>query len=396
VLIWISFFVAIISLLIIARKNLWLGLTVGALVLGLFNLKLPILIKTIILTLTDPEVLLLATAVGTIPLIGGMLQTSGLLNDLVNNLQVKRKVFLGFSPAFMGLLPLPGGALLSAPMLRKAGDDIGGDAYAAINVWFRHILIMIYPLGSLLACSKMAQLDLYKNLIYIFPIFLIFFLIGYIFLLHRIDGKMPSPHKINYLKLIRPIIIIIAAPIVHILISRSGLKDELSLLIGIGVALTLVILIGKITFKQAISIIKIMKPWKFFLIIIGIFLFLYIFENSDISSEIAKAVFSFQFLVVVLAAFLGFVTGRIQLPVSILLPIFLSKYSTSLLTPPVFALMYSSVFVGYMISPVHPCVSISVEYFKSNFKSFVRKLILPALLCLILLYLASFFFLGVN
>ena len=39
-LIWLSFILSLSLLLIIARKNLWLGMFVGALILGIFNLKI--------------------------------------------------------------------------------------------------------------------------------------------------------------------------------------------------------------------------------------------------------------------------------------------------------------------------------------------------------------------
>ncbi|MCK4695471.1 MAG: DUF401 family protein, partial [Candidatus Cloacimonetes bacterium] len=136
-----------------------------------------------------------------------------------------------------------------------------------------------------------------------------------------------------------------------------------------------------------------MKPWKFFLIIIGIFLFLNIFKDSEVSEEIAKAVFSKTFLIIIIAAFLGFVTGRIQLPVSILLPIYLTKFSANSLTLFCFAIMYSSVFIGYMLSPVHPCVSVSVEFFDTTFKEFLRKAFMPGFLSLVIIYLAAIIFL---
>lgn len=390
---WFSFLLALALLLVIARKSLWLGLFVGAITIGLFNLPVNALFKGIYRTLTDIPILLLAISVGTIPIIGRALQTTGLLGDLVNNLQMKRKVFLIFSPAFMGLLPLPGGALLSAPMLIKAGDDISSESYAAINVWFRHILILIYPLGALLPCAKMAGLNLYSILIYIFPTFILLSVFGYIFLLRKIQGNMPKPHKTDLKKILIPIFIIISAPIVHITLTHLKIMDEISLLIGISTSLILTVLFGKMKLPDFKPIILKMKPWKFFLIIIGIFLFLNIFKDSEVSEEIAKAVFSKTFLIILIAAFLGFVTGRIQLPVSILLPIYLTKFSASSLNPFSFAIMYSSVFIGYMLSPVHPCVSVSIEFFDTTFKEFLRKAFMPGLLSLIIIYLAAIIFL---
>jgi len=390
-LIWLSFILSLALLLIIARKNLWLGMMVGALVLGIFNLKIGMLLAEIANTLTDISILLLALAVGLIPIIGRALQTSGLLGNLVDNLQISRKGFLAFAPAFLGLLPLPGGALLSAPMLMKAGKDIQDETFVAINVWFRHILILIYPLGAILACSKIVNLNLYTILIYLIPTFLLLSILGYIFLLKNISGKMPSPHKIDYKKLFTPIFIILSAPIIHVTLTNLNMKimDEISLVIGIMISLILTTIFGKLKIRDFKPIILKMKPWKFFLIIIGVFLFLNVFKTSNVSDEISKIVFSMNFLIVGIAVFLGFVTGRIQLPVSILVPIFNVKFGTDTMTPLIFALMYSAVFIGYMISPVHPCVSFTLEFFETNYKNFFKKLALPGIISLIIIYLAA-------
>ena len=392
-LIWLSFLVAITLILIIAKRSLWLALVVGALCLGIFNLSLSELRNVAWQTISDIPILLLAIAVGLIPLIGGSLRASHLLTDLVENLQVKRKVFLGFSPALMGLLPIPGGALLSAPMLIQAGDDISNEDYAAINVWFRHILILIYPLGSLLPCSKMANLNIYKIILYVLPAFVILFFLGYFFFLRRIEGDMPKPKDFNLRKLLVPLVIILIAPAVHIVLSNNGVMDEISLLIGISISLLLTFFIGKLNFNDSISIIKKMKPWKYFLIIIGVFLFLHTFEASSVSQEISKIVFSKSFLIIFMGAFLSLVTGRVQLPISILIPIFLATYGAEQLTPLTFAIMYVAVYIGYMISPVHPCVSVSIEFFDSKYKNFAAKLILPSLIGFGLTFLAAQIFL---
>lgn len=388
-LIWLSFFIALALILFLARYSLWLALMVGAFCLGVFNLPLPELLNVTRQTLADRSILLLALAVGLIPLIGGSLQKSGLLTDLVENLQVKRQVFLGFSPALMGLLPIPGGALLSAPMLNKAGNDISREHYAAINVWFRHILILIYPLGALLPCSKMAGLNIYSIILFVLPAFIVLFILGYIFFLHSIKGDMPKPQQFNLGKLLIPLLIIISAPVIHITLSNSGVMDEISLLIGISCSLMLTIIIGKLNFFDLKKIILKMKPWKYFLIIIGVFFFLHVFEASSVSNEISKIVFSKSFLIIFIGAFLSIVTGRVQLPISILIPIFLATYGADQLTPLAFAIMYVAVYIGYMISPVHPCVSVSIEYFGANYKDFAGKLIVPSLIGFGLMFLAS-------
>jgi len=388
-LIWLSFIIALALIMMIARKSLWIALLVGAVALGIFNLSWKELITVMADTISQPDILLLALAVGLIPLIGGSLQITGLLADLVDNLQVKRKVFLALSPALMGLLPIPGGALLSAPMLNKAGDDISREHYAAINVWFRHILILIYPLGGLLPCSKMAGLNLYTVILYLLPAFALLFILGYFFFLSDIKGDMPKPNKLNLKKLLVPLFIVLTAPIIHLILSGNGMMNEIALLIGIVISLLLTIIFGKLKPSGMKKVFLQMKPWKYFLIIIGIFLFLHVFQASPVSEEISKIAFSKSFLIIVVGVLLSLATGRVQIPISILIPIFLAAFGANALTPLAFAIMYVAVYLGYMISPVHPCVVVSLEYFGATYKEFVGKLLLPGFIGLLFCYLAA-------
>jgi integral membrane protein (TIGR00529 family) len=59
-----------------------------------------------------------------------------------------RRVALAAIPLMMGMLPTPGGIMLSAPMVREAGDKIGVDRsrLAAINFFFRHQWEPVWPL----------------------------------------------------------------------------------------------------------------------------------------------------------------------------------------------------------------------------------------------------------
>jgi hypothetical protein len=44
-------------------------------------------------------------------------------------------------PALIGLLPMPGGAIFSAPMVKDIGSryQLSGSQLSYINYWFRHI-----------------------------------------------------------------------------------------------------------------------------------------------------------------------------------------------------------------------------------------------------------------
>ena len=381
-------------MILIARKNLWLGFIIGALILGFINLKPVLVFQQIKSTILDPAILLLGVAVGIIPLIGGVLDKSGLMDGMFNNLRLKRKLFLIFGPAFLGMLPMPGGALLSAPLVLRAGEDISDKQYTAINVWFRHALILIYPLGALLVTSKMAGLNLYRALLYLIPGFVLMIVLGWIFLLKGIKGNLPSQKHLNYKALFTPIGIIIAAPLTHLLLMTlfPDILTEIPLIIGVSISLILAMLFGKMKPLDLIAVIKKMKPLKYFIIIIGMFLFLNIFEASNISAIIATIAISKTFTIVFIAAFLGFVTGRVQMPFAIVLPIFYSRFGADAMSYLIFVIMFFSTYMGYIVSPIHPCVSVSLEFFGSSLKDFYVKLFWPVLISLTTALLFSLVF----
>jgi len=48
------------------------------------------------------------------------------------------------------------------------------------------------------------------------------------------------------------------------------------------------------------------------------------------------------------------------------------------MSAPVFAVTYFAVFLGYILTPIHPCISVSVEYFRTSMGPFLRRMIVPA------------------
>jgi integral membrane protein (TIGR00529 family) len=363
----------------------------GAIILGVFTLPFLEIIHVITSTLGDVSVLLLALAMGVIPMIGGTMKESGQMDDLVNNLRIGKKGLMAFSPAIMGLLPMPGGALLSAPILEKGGTGVADDLKVAINNWFRHLFVMIYPLSSaLIASAKIAGLNVYHAMLYLLPSFLFAVILGYIFLVRRITGKIEYQQSFSIRGLLMPLAIVLVAPVLDFTVKKwDGLPvAELATVIGVISALSLSIALSRRTLNLW-SIARRMKPWNFTLIIIGMFIFLNVFKASNAAALIASIPLPPATLCVVAGFALGLTTGRVLLPSSIILPVYLTFGA---ITPVIFALIYTSIFFGYIISPVHPCVGVSLEYFNASLKDFLRRLIFPTLIIFALAFFISLFF----
>ena len=394
---WLGFFVSITVLLLVSRKNLALSLFAASITLGLFTVSPYNIGIKIWETLTDPSVILLAIAMGIIPLIGGALEISGKMDDLVNNLRIGKKKFLMFSPALIGMLPMPGGALLSAPLVEKGGKGVTPENKAALNVWFRHAFLLIYPLSAFLIVStKIAGLDVYTVLPYLLPFFIFTVILGYFFFLRNAGGGIKYTKKFSLKKLLFPLFVILVAPLIDFLIQSMFELPvrEIGLVIAVAVSFILAFVLGNLNLSSIKHISKKMKPWNFAFIIIGMFVFINIFKASGVPELISGLTLPNIVLCVFISFLLGMVTGRVQVPASIVIPTYLATSGLSFMSPLVFVITFFSIFIGYVISPVHPCVAVSTEYFKIKYQDFLKVAIIPAFIALLLMFVLSLFFIG--
>ena len=378
---WIGFFLTIAALLIISTRNFALAMFVGAFILGIFTMDPNQLAAEFLDAISDISTILLALTVGLIPLIGGTLKHSGQMDDLVDNLRVGKKPFLAVSPALIGMMPMPGGALLSCPLVEKSGKDVPRNVMAGLNVWFRHVLFLIYPLApALIVSTKVAGLGVYQVVPCLVPFLFLSLLLGYVFLLRNVPGRIEYEKQFKLKKLVPPLTVIFLAPILDFSLKGILFPEELATLVGVTVSLILALIVGNVGTRSLLKIVKDAKPWNFAMMIMGIMIFLDVFAASRIPDLILEVNISAEILCVVVAFLLGFGTGRIVTPAGIVIPMFLTKFgSISSIT---FAITYFSMFLGYVMTPVHPCVSLTAEFFKVNTKDFLKVMLPPTLIAL--------------
>ena len=388
--VWLAFVLSIASIFIISRRSFPLALVVGGLILGLLTIT-PIKVYTqIVDTITNVDILLLAIAVSVIPLIGGIMEYSGELDLLLNNLRIGKRGLLILVPALVGMLPMPGGALLSAPMVQKVASEESGELKTAINIWFRHLLILIYPLSAaLIAATKIVGFTVYDVLPYLLVWFVLAFALGYLFFLVKIGDKHTHKPDFSLRGLLIPISILMVAPVIDFAIQRAFILKYKSISTLVGVLMSLILAVRlspkRINYRKIITK---MRPWEFGAIILGMFIFFNIFKVSPIADRIAGIEVSPITLSIWGGFLLGFATGRVQLPASIILPIYLTKSGN--MSGFVFSLIYVSIFFGYVISPVHPCVAITVSYFKTSMMGFIKKCILPVAIIMLIVVILTY------
>ncbi len=377
---WIAFLIVITLILLFSKKELGIILSIGTIIFAI--LTQVSLIESFIVVLTNPSIILLAIAVALIPILGGIMEESGLMLELIQKMKISKKASLIVSPAFFGLLPVPGGALMSAPIIDQIDPSIDVNRKVAINVWYRHALILIYPLSTILIIgSVLAGISLYVIIVAMIIPFIIMILVGYFTLLRSVDIEVVE-HERDVKRVLRNFFPIIIAPIIDFF-GRTFLNfayPEIFLLIGLCVSIWIALVYSNMTLSNVKEIAKKMKIWRFSLLIIAIFWFLDVFIRSGLPEDIGALKIPFLFFIC-LGFGLGFATGRTQLPLSILIPIYLIQYSLTIMSLLDFVLLYSATFLGYLVTPIHPCVSYSVKYLKTEYKGAFKYLALPTFIC---------------
>ena len=383
---WLSFVIIIGIVMALSKYELGIILTIGS--VGFAILAGVDILQSLINVLTDPSILSLIIIMTLIPILGGIMEESGLMIEMIQKMRISRKSSLMMIPALFGLLPAPGGALMSAPIVQQIDPEADPNMKVSINVWYRHMLIIIYPLSSsLILASLLTGINLYILVLVLLPGLIIMWLIGYITLVKNISPFSEQGER-DLKRAFHNLLPILIAPIIDF-IGRTFFNipvPELFLLVGLVFSIWVALKFGDMKFSKIKTISKKMKIWRFPLIIFSMFIFLEVFIMSGADDEIASVGLS-VFLLILIGFFLGFATGRIQLPVSIIIPIYMSQF-TGITVPLLlldFIFIYTSIALGYLITPIHPCVSYSTEYFETSFLKAIKILGKPTIISFTLL-----------
>jgi hypothetical protein len=320
-----------------------------------------------------------------------------------------RRLRLAVLPASIGLLPMPGGAIFSAPLVSRAGEGLPLDNHlkGAINFWFRHVWEFCWPLypGVIAYSQEIAKLNL--TLRDVLPLQAILTpamaLAGFIFLFPKTLGpkadrihEAPAHHRIAAAILPAvPILIVIACfiglgPALHWLyVSLGGRPEATGILLERGpFIIGLVLSIAYVTaasdkgWRAVVrAVVAKPQPLSMGFMAVGIVLFGAVIGSEGVASESGRFFRETGFMlpvVVVLPFVLGLVTGITVAFVSTAFPIIVLIVGGVANPIPYLILAFASGFIGMMMSPAHLCLLVTREYFKADLLKMYRYLAWPA------------------
>ena len=414
---------ALVCFLTNLRIPLGFALLVGAFLVGVsFDMAPGVVASEFGRSAVAPATIELALLVGLILALSHLLSSAGQMRRMVAALGAvvrNTKARLAILPGLIGLLPMPGGALFSAPMVKEASDGSDYEAHhiTAINHWFRHVWEYCWPLypGLLLVPSliKGEPLSVLQYAAIQSPLTVAALIAGFIFVFGRVKPP-PAPAVSNQplsrrgwelLASVSPILVIIASLALLSLAARyapatvrsaaAGLYERVpfkswALLGGLVVAIVYVLLTSDISpGRELKKVLRTKQLWLLVLMVFGIKIFAGLIGAAEAADQVRDWLQQQNVPLLVIAAVLpflvGLITGITVAFVGVAFPLLLGLVSDMPLAHQLSYMVFAYVwgFTGVLVSPVHVCLVATSEYFETNLTKTYRWL-LPASAAVIL------------
>jgi integral membrane protein (TIGR00529 family) len=385
---------AVIAVIILLIKKKWkleyVILLASLLVGAFFNLSLIQIGNNFVLALIDPTTLKLIGIIVLVYILSGVLRKVESLRDLVDSLQglVKDyRLILAFIPALLGLIPMPAGAMFSAPMVKEVGGRVGltPEEETFINYWFRHIWEFVWPLfPGIILFAGLLKVEIQEVILVQFPLTIATIIVGFVWEYKNLRKDTTLINRKDILFNLKKLFFGIW-PILLIIILVLGTKTDLLFSLAIVILSLIFLNIKKLSLKMLKEIIRNDINLSVVILIASIMIFKRILQVSGgieiIPEAFAKlgihpfiVLFTIPFFI---AAMTGVGTAALGIGLPVLLPIIIVQGETNLYYA---MLAFTGSFSGVMISPMHLCLVVTKNYFKADMGKIYKMLTLPLII----------------
>ena len=372
----IAIFIAFLFIPILIKLKLKLSyaLLISTVILGILSgIPLAVLKQNVSSIVTNPSSLNTVLTVMMVAVLGGVMKHYGIINVIIETMSLlikdKRKI-LAITPALMGVLIMPGGALLSAPFVYELGNEMGlkPSRSAVINLVFRHLAMFIFPYSTslLVISATIPELNIFRLILFDLAFVFAIVTLGYICFLK--DIKVTKLQSVKNVKQNLLRLIIYTSPIyVCIIINLiTGLPFYITLL---GSILMVYILSNKKDFLHVVAEAFNKNTLITILTVATILILKEIVLHMDGLFGILQSVIIVSrdsilttMLFFIASSFvLGFITGFDTTALAIVLP-FMAQFNITGNLIYVFTyFIFGAGFIGYYFSPLHLCQAFTVE-----------------------------------
>ena len=373
--------IALFVVLMYRRVGLGISLTLAAFLMSFLSLGISGTGTVLLKTCIDPVTLTLVFASFFIMLLSILYKETGLVNVLIMSLSgfIKNsKVTISLLPAVIGLLPVAGGALMSAPMVEAEADKLGLDESKKtyINIWFRHAILPVYPISQfLILAAALTETSIDSLIARQALVVTVMIIIGYVIGLRKTqaaktdNSEADANPKANLKGLAYSFL-----PIIITIILAAALNVNIAIATLAGVITILIITKTKVTaFRKTL---KNRAIWEVTLAALGALLLRNVTLASGASEILGSALANTNLneiiVLSIVPAVLGFLLGSPSGAIALSVPILAE---TVAFIPKNASLLYISAYLGYLSAPTHLCLIFTAQYFRTSISKSYKYLI---------------------
>lgn len=359
--------------------NLGHAMFLGSIVVAVTSqLSIQKTVEVFIKGISSESTLELIIIVALIGILAQLMEKTELLTEMIEAYSYifNQKVIAMFIPSIIGALPIPGGAIMSAPLVKSVGDDMGLNARKemAVNFLYRHIWGFVFPMiPGLILAAQLTGISMFTLIKLQFPMAVVMGVVGYYSLFrgkkfNKQQKDSKSIMQVGYQLLITtlPLLITFTIPLLF----------NVSLIIGLLMGLVAVIIMKYQKFRWPLLLESI--DYELTISIVGIMVFKEFINSGPDLKLLTDLLLSLglptMVLITIIPALVGYITGAITSGVGISFPLLLPIIDQD---PVLVMIMYSAVFFGYFVSPVHFCLILTNDYFGTRIKQVYRDLFWP-------------------
>ncbi len=316
-------------------------------------------------TVTDPRTWFLVSMSYAVAVFADLYDRTGLAKELGEGLAGRLRsplLAIALTPAVLGLIPVAGGALMSAPLVAVIGSVAGLGTAVMIyaNVWFRHTIFLVYPLSNvLITTAALTGYGIGELAARQAPVATFMIAVGALILWPHLRGAVLPESSAGIWRSLTPLAVALGAAIAL----RYGLT-YLAMPLGVALGAAVLAALASPSLSDIASSLASRRALGLAVAGFSIMLFQKVMTVSGASEAIAAAASSsglpVMVLEVALPAAIGILTGSpltgIVTSIPILAPI------TDLGLKDV-SLIYVSSIVSYIGSPAHLCLVYTAQYF---------------------------------
>jgi hypothetical protein len=393
----IALLLSIAGILILLRLKLAPGLAVfaGCLILSLLILPPRQTPGLMLETFTSLATWRLIGIIFCSLALSKLMEMKGLLLRLSRTLEaIGPKAALHLVPAIMGLVPMPGGALVSATAVKGLVGRLGLSPAQAtfVNFWFRHLWeasMPVYP--AVVAASVILAVPLREVVTTMLPSIPLIALAGAVVSWRILKGMTCERSERLTGRAFLSQLVRAAWPVMLLVGLVIG---------GLEAAFAFALVVVLVCIQQHMSRDDIRKAARYALnprimgLLYAVMLYKTIVEQSGAAYSLFEDMSALgvppTFMLVALPMLMGFATGLSVAFVGISFPLLLPFMGNGMdFSHVALFLAYISGIVGYKASPLHLCLVLTVEYFQARLGD-VYRLIVPPLAGIMLVALAVF------